>query len=619
MATHGISSAAGLRARAAQDTEWFWNAALEDMGLQWFQPYTQLKDESGGFPWTKWFLGGRINIAQQCLDRHIAARHGDDAALIYEPDSDSDAERRIVSYAELGSLVNQVVNGLKALGVERGDCVGLYAPMRVETVAVFFAALKMGARIVPVFCGYGEDALAERLAASQCKVLFAARTLHRRGKAVDVTAPAMGAQHLAPSVRHLVWMDGTDWRDFLNLGGNHAECVHTEAEEPCLIIYTSGTTGRPKGTVHTHAGCLAQMGKELRYGFDVRPWDVFWWFTDIGWMMGPWELIGVLMYRGTVVLFDGAPDWPDPSRCWRIIERHNVRTFGISPTAIRMLMRADEKFIAPHPMPSLEILGSTGEPWDRESYMWYFDRVGGGRCPVINISGGTEIVGCMLHPLPVEPLKPCTLGGPGLGMDCDILDEEGHSVPTGGIGHLVCRKPSPSMTKGFLGEPGRYLETYFGKFPGVWYHGDWAHRDEDGMWYLHGRSDDTIKVAGKRVGPSEIEGALISHAAVSEAATIGVPDDIKGQALVCFVVLKPGEHVHATAEELIRHVALHMGKPLAPKAVHAVAHLPKTRSGKILRGSIRRAYLGEDPGDLSSVQNPESFDEIRAIGAAKPP
>jgi acetyl-CoA synthetase len=363
--------------------------------------------------------------------------------------------------------------------------------------------------------------------------------------------------------------------------------------------------------VHTHIGCLAQMGKELRYAFDVHTGEPFFWVTDIGWMMGPWMMIGALLYRAPIVLFDGAPNHPTPDRIWQILERLKVVTLGISPTLIRLLMREEgARGPGAFDLKALRVLGSTGEAWDEKSYNWFFEKVGRKKCPVINISGGTEIVGCHLMPHPVEPIKACTLGGGALGMDVDVFNEEGQPV-RGEVGYLVCKQPAPSMTKGFLHDNERYIETYFSKFKDVWNHGDWASIDADGLWYLHGRADDTIKVAGKRVGPAEVESVLISHPGVSEAATIGVPDDLKGQVLVCFVVLKPG--AVASEEGLIGHVTRGMGKPLAPKSVFIVDALPKTRSGKIVRATIKRAFLGEPIGDLASVENPAALDAISAL------
>lgn len=622
MAQHGFKTFAELHAASVKDTAWFWDAAMRDMGVEWFTPYAQVRDDSRGFPWTKWFLGGEVNITFNCVDRHVRDGHGAETAIFYEPDSGRPEDRRTMSFAELQAQVDRCAAALRAMGVGGGDSVGLYAPMRPETVVVMFATFKIGARFVPIFCGFGEQAVVDRLESSGAKILFALEHLHRRGKAVPVGTTALAAAKRVPSIARTVFFDSAGWGEFCGSGftpdmsGIKPDllCARTSAEDPCLIIYTSGTTGKPKGTVHTHGGCLAQMGKELRYAFDVRPGEPFFWVTDIGWMMGPWELIGCLLYRTPVVMLDGAPDYPDGDRLWEIVERLKVVTFAVSPTAVRLLMRlTGTRGPGAFDLSRLRILGSTGEPWDETSYGWFFDHVGRRRCPVMNISGGTEIVGCHLSPTPVTPLKPISLGAAGLGMDVDVFDEDGRSAPRGTVGHLVCKQPAPSMTRSFLGDDARYLETYFSRFAGVWYHGDWAMQDADGQWFLFGRSDDTIKVAGKRVGPAEVEGVLTSHPAVSEAATIGVPDELKGQALVCFVVLKDG--VRPPEKEMIAHVAAQLGKPLAPKTVVPVAALPKTRSGKVVRGSIRKAWLGEPPGDLSTVDNPAALDAIRAARA----
>jgi acetyl-CoA synthetase len=616
MARHGIGTIGELRRRSVADTAWFWNAAQEDMGIEWSRRYVEVRDDSGGFPWTRWFVGGRVNVTHNCVDRHVRDGHGDETALFYEADSGRPADRRRVTFAELSGMVDRCAAALRILGVGRGDAVGLYAPMQVATVVALFAAMKLGAVSVPIFCGYGEEALRERLASCEAKVLFAATRLIRRGKSSNTGAVASAAAAQVPSIQRIVWTDTGEWDAFLNQGRPGMACEETEAEDPCLILYTSGTTGRPKGTVHTHAGCLAQMGKEIRYSFDARPGEPFFWLTDIGWMMGPWEIIGCLLYRTPVVLLDGAPNYPTGDRLWEICSGLGVVTLGVSPTLIRLLMRStDAKGPQNSDLSRLRLLGSTGEVWDEPSYHWYFEKVGGRRCPVVNISGGTEIVGCHLLPTPLDALKACSLGGTGLGMDVAVFDDEGRPAPDGSLGHLICRQPAPSMTKGFLGENARYLETYFSRFPGVWYHGDWAKVDEDGQWFLFGRTDDTFKVAGKRVGPGEVEGALAAHPAVSEAVVIGVPDEIKGTALVGFVLLKPG--MSATEEELIALVGRRIGKPLSPKEVHVLPALPKTRSGKIVRGVIARVFQGKPPGDLASIDNPEALDAIAALAGAE--
>lgn len=638
MRTRGIATIGELRQASVHCHQWFWDEALRDIGLEWTRRYTQVRDMAAGFPWTRWFVGGEINVTHNCIDRHVRDGHGAETALFYETDSGRVEEARRVTFAELAAQVNCCVLALRAAGVQRGDCVASYAPMQVPTAVVMFAAMKMGARFVPIFCGYGKDALRERLASCEAKVVFAAQRLTRRGKMVETGRIAGVACAEVSSVTRVVWTDTGDWEDFLASGGclvprrnplanghePEVACERTAAEEPCLILYTSGTTGRPKGTVHTHAGCLAQMGKELRYAFDVRAGEPFFWVTDIGWMMGPWELIGCLLYRTPVVLLDGAPNFPSADRLWEICARLGVVTLGCSPTVVRMLRRATEagesgatvevgavRGPKGFDLSKLRVLGSTGEVWDEGSYRWYFENVGGGQCPVMNISGGTEIVGCHLQPYPVEPLKACSLGGPALGMDVDVFGDDGKPATRGTMGHLVCKQPAPSMTKSFLGDDARYLETYYSRFPGVWYHGDWAKVDDDGQWFLFGRTDDTFKVAGKRVGPGEVEGALASHPTVSEAAVIGVPDEIKGTALVGFVVLKAREVVRE--EELVAHVAERIGKPLAPAHVFVVGALPKTRSGKIVRGTIARVFQGQAAGDLASVENPAALEAIGAL------
>jgi acetyl-CoA synthetase len=614
MRAQGIGDYRELIRRSTEETEWFWRAALEDLGVRWDRPYDVLKDDSRGFAWTRWFAGGRLNIATNTVDRH----RGPQPALIWEGD---DGGTRVWSRDELRQEVDRVANALRGLGVGPGDAVGIYMPMVPEIAAAFFGCLKIGAIAVPVFSAFGAKALAVRLQDAQAKVLFTADGVSRRGKRSPLKPEADAAVRECPSVRHVIVLRrlGLDvpmgpgdryWDDVVPTASPQAQTASLEAEATSMILYTSGTTGRPKGTVHTHAGALAQIVKELGYAFDVREHDVFFWVTDIGWMMGPWELIGATFFGATVVLFEGAPNHPGPDRLWEIVARHRVTHLGISPTAIRLLKTTGTEWLGRHDLSSLRILGSTGEPWDPDSYLWYFENVGARRCPVINISGGTEIVGCLLSPLPVMPLKPCTLGGPGLGMDVDVVDDEGRSI-RGGIGHLVCRKPAPSMTKGFLNDDARYLDTYFSRFPDVWYHGDWAKVDEDGLFFLYGRSDDTLKVAGKRVGPAEVEAALIEHPSVAEAATVGIPHAIKGEAVACFVVLKPGFAADDELREaLCGQVVKHLGKTLRPDVLKFVRLLPKTRSAKIVRAAIRKRYLGEPVGDVASIENPDALDEI---------
>jgi acetyl-CoA synthetase len=385
-----------------------------------------------------------------------------------------------------------------------------------------------------------------------------------------------------------------------------------DSEHPLFIAYTSGTTGRPKGAVHVHGGWTVKVAAEAAFQTDCRPSDTLFWFTDVGWIMGPWAVTGALANGATLALYEGAPDHPGPDRLWGFVERHGVSILGISPTLVRGLLPSGAGPVAAHDLSSLRVLGSTGEPWNDEPWRWYASVVGGGRCPVINISGGTEVGACFLSPHPVHPIPPRSLGGPALGMAVDVVDDEGQPV-RGQVGELVCRKPWPGMTRGLYRDPERYLATYWSRYPGMWWHGDYASIDADGQWYLHGRSDDTIKVAGKRLGPAEVESALVSHPDVVEAAAVGMPDDLKGEVVWGFVVLAPGvEATDALRQELTDVVVARLGAAFRPGAVRFTQALPKTRNAKVLRRAIRAAAVGGSAGDLSSLEDPGTLDAIRA-------
>jgi acetyl-CoA synthetase len=619
MNKHGIETYPELIKRSVDDIEWFWDAMLKDTGVEWYKPYTRVMDDSKGIAWTKWFIGGKLNIVHNCIDRHIRDGHSDDLCLLWEGD---DKERKRMSYGDMDALVCRIANALREDGIGKGDFIGIFMPMVMEIVPVFFACMKIGAIVIPVFSGFGASALATRLEDAGAKVLFTADGGMRRGKAVGIKQEADRAVEQVPTVRRVVvynrtgqdvpMKEGRDvyFDDYIKGKSEEADTEVMDSEDMCMVIYTSGTTGRPKGTVHVHGGVMAQVAKEVGYACDVKPEDIFFWPTDIGWMMGPWEFIGCQFYRTPYLVYEGTPNYPEPDRLWSVVEENKVSGLGISPTAIRLMKAQPDEMVEKHDFSRLRLLASSGEPWDPESYMWFFEKVGGKRCPIINISGGTELMGCLLQPYPIYPLKPCTLQGPALAMDIDVFDDEGKPIK-GGIGHLVCKKPGPSMTKSFLNDDARYIDTYFSRWEGVWYHGDWAHVDEDGLWYLHGRSDDTIKLAGKRTGPAEIESGINEHPAVQESAAIGVPHDVKGEAAVAFAVLKPGyEPSEELRKEILGVVVEKLGKTLRPDKLLFIKALPKTRSAKIVRGVIKRKYLGKDVGDLASVENPDAIEEI---------
>jgi acetyl-CoA synthetase len=610
MRRHGIDTSDELVARSIADVAWFWDAVVEDLDLGWLEPYDRVMDTSRGAPWTTWFVGGRTNLAHQCVDRWAAATP-DAPAVVWEGE---DGEVRNWGYAELRRHTDRLANHLRTLGVGERDAVGIFLPMAPETVAAVMACSKLGAIWVPIFSGFGPDAVAARLADAGAKVLITADGSLRKGKPVPMLETAERAIELAGrQIETMVWdrlAGGEAWDERLAAQPERFETLALESEHPLFIGYTSGTTGRPKGVLHVHGGFLVKIAEEVAYQVDLHPGELLDWVTDLGWIMGPWEIVGALALGATVFLSEGAPNHPGPDRLWATVERHRITTLGVSPTLIRALIPAGTDQVERHDLSSLRILASTGEPWNPEPYRWLFEHVGGSRLPIINLSGGTEVGACFLSPLPISDLKPCTLRGPALGMDVAVYGPDGRPAPPGQVGELVCRQPWPSMTRGIWGDPERYLETYWSRWPGVWTHGDWASVDEDGFWFLHGRSDDTLNVAGKRLGPAEVESALAEHAAVAESAAVGIPDPVKGETIWCFVVLKPGRT--ATPEELGAEVASHLGRSFRPARVVFVPELPKTRSAKIVRRAVRAVALGEDAGDLSSLENPDALDALRA-------
>lgn len=620
MDRHGIASVAELMRRSTEELEWFWNAVMEDLNIEFYEPYAKVLDTTPGIPWTRWCVGGKMNIVHNCLDKWVGTATQKQLAIRWEAE---DGQTRLVSYGELYGEVNRMANALRELGIGKGDVVGLFMPMVPEIAIGLFAIVKIGAIVLPLFSGYGADALSTRLADAEAKALLTADGFHRRGQVVPMKSVADAAIARVPTIRHAVvlrrlgieapWSPGRDhwWHEVTAGERSSAATERTEAEEPLMIIYTSGTTGKPKGAVHTHCGFPVKAAQDMVHGLDVHESDTLHWVTDMGWMMGPWEVFGTTVLGATMLFYDGALDYPGPNRLWSLVERHGVTILGVSPTLVRALMRHGDEPVERHDLSSLRILASTGEPWNPEPWRWLFEKVGKKRLPIINYSGGTEISGGILMGNVLTPMKPCAFSGPLPGMAADVVDDRGQSLRNQ-VGELVVREPWIGMTRGFWKDPQRYIETYWSRFPHLWVHGDWAAIDHDGLWYILGRSDDTIKVAGKRVGPAEIESILVSHPAVSEAAAIGIPDPIRGEAIVCFCVLKQGRQGDtALAEELRETVALSLGKPLKPEVVRFVGDLPKTRNAKVMRRVVRAAYLNQEAGDLSALENPQSVEEIR--------
>ncbi len=617
----GVSDLDALTTFARTHREEFWRHAIDDIGIGWTTPPASMFDSSNGVAWTRWWPEGRLNLANNAALRW-ADRTPAKEAIVWEGD---DGVVRSWTYRELAAEVAHAAGVLRQLGVEPGDAVGICMPMTPECVAIFLACSAVGAVVAPLFSGYGAGAIAARLGDCDAKVLVVADGFLRRGQPIPLKAVADEAVRTVESIRHILVVqrlgtpvEMTPERDvwYHELAGQHPDTcsIHdADADETFMLIYTSGTTGRPKGTVHVQGGFPIKATQDMAHCFDVNADDRLLWFTDLGWMMGPWAICGALTLGATLVLFEGTPDYPEPDRLWEIVERHRVTVLGVAPTVVRALMRHGDEWVTRHDLSSLRILGSSGEPWNVDPWLWFLNVVGGGRCPIVNYSGGTEVSGGIVGGNVLTPMNPCAFAGPCPGMDADVLDENGEPV-RGAVGELVVHGPWPGMTRGFWKDNQRYLETYWSRWPNIWVHGDWAEVAADGLWYIRGRSDDTIKVAGKRLGPAEVESALVAHAKVAEAAAIGIPDELKGEALVAFVVLRnPDDASEPLRGELNDVIRAELGKALSAKRIEFVSEIPKTRNAKVLRRVLRAVYLGNDPGDVSSLDNTTAIAAVQAL------
>ena len=634
---HALGSYGELMRRSTTDIAWFWDTILRDLDIQFYKPYARVVDLNDGKSWARWCVDGEMNIVHNMLDKYAGTEIDNRVAIKSEIE---DGTMRALTYKELREQVDRMAAALRGLGLGNGDAIGVFMPMVPEIVIAMLAIVKIGGIFLPLFSGFGASAIASRLNDAEAKALFTADGTTRRGKFCAMKPVADEAASKIPTLKHLIVLPTAGplkldclkqssfrtqeslpcrthtWGELLHQNSNleHQTSV-TSAEDPMMIIYTSGTTGRPKGAVHTHCGFPIKSAQDMWHGLDLHPDETLFWMTDMGWMMGPWEVFGTLILGATMMLYDGAPDFPGPDRVWSLVDRHQVTALGVSPTLIRALRRHGDEIVHQHDLSSLRKFASTGEPWNPDPWMWLFQNVGRGKLPIINYSGGTEISGGIVMGNVLTPMKPCAFSGPLPGMAADVVDENGKSV-RGRVGELVIREPWIGMTRGFWRDPQRYIESYWSRWPDVWVHGDWAAVDDDGLWYILGRSDDTIKIAGKRLGPAEVESILVAHPQVSEAAAVGVPDPIKGEALVCFCVLRKGVNGDVDlAAELKGNVARDLGKALAPHDVLFVGDIPKTRNAKVMRRIVRAAYLGEKLGDTSALENPSSLEEIKRVAS----
>ncbi len=632
MRLHGVADFAGLMKRSTEDVAWFTDAVLKFLDIQFYEPYSQVVDLSAGIQFPTWCVGGKMNIVHNCVDKRRVSGISEQLSVVWEGE---EGATKSLTYAELYKQVNKTANALRSLGLGKGDAIGLFMPMTPEIVIALLAIAKIGGIILPLFSGYGAGAIVSRMADADAKALFAADGAFRRGKAVEMKSVADEAAEQIPTLKHMIVLkrtgqaikmkEGRDlwWRELIDGQSDAAETEKTGAEDPLMIIYTSGTTGKPKGALHTHCGFPVKAAQDMAFGTDVhgasraaqvsdlRYTDVIYWMTDMGWMMGPWLVFGSLILGATMFLYDGAPDFPAPDRLWELAEKHKINQMGVSPTLIRSLIPHGDEHFKKHDLSSLKCFASTGEPWNPDPWMWLFEKVGGSKIPIVNYSGGTEISGGIVMGNPLMPLKPCAFSAPCPGIAADVADENGRPVRNA-VGELIIKAPWIGMTRGFWKDRQRYLDTYWSRWENVWVHGDFAAIDNDGLWYILGRSDDTIKIAGKRLGPAEVESILVRHESIVEAAAIGAPHEVKGSELILFAVPAPGvERGEALRRELHEMVVAEMGRALAPKAILFVDDLPKTRNAKVMRRMIRAAYLGLDAGDTSSLVNPAAVDEIR--------
>lgn len=620
----GVENFDMLNQRANADPAWFHDALIRFLDYKFQRPYEKVLDLSEGLAFAHWCVGGTTNVVLNCIDRWRETPRYHQPALIWEGE---DGSQSTWTFADLDRETCRLSWGMRQLGIGKGDVVGMYLPNLPHAAVAMLAVAKIGGIVLPMFSGFGADAVAQRLNDGQAKALVTVDGSLRRGKSVGAKALVDEALPHCASVQHVIvlhqleaqhgWTQGRDhwWHDLVRDAPTDVLSVVTEempADDPFLLIFTSGTTGKPKGVVHSHCGFPLKTALDLSICMDLKPDDRFLWMSDMGWLVGPILVFGGLLTGATVVLVEGAPNHPQPDRLWRLIERHKVSYLGLAPTVARLSMSLDSQALDELNLSSLRVIVSTGEPWTPEAWLWTFHQIGKRKVPLLNYCGGTEVGGILTGTV-IHPLKPCAFAGAIPGTGADVVDAEGASVGADVIAELVMRSPSIGLTRGLWHDRDRYLQSYWSRMPDMWVHGDFASRDADGMWYVHGRSDDILKIAGKRVGPSEIETLLMGTGLLQDAAAIGIPDAVKGAAVVCVCVARPGLAQEVAAKTLSDAVVNGLGGAFKPARVVFVNDLPRTRNMKVMRRVIRAAWLGEEAGDLSTLVNPESVQAIRAI------
>lgn len=618
-----------LASKAEADSAWLMQEVFKFCDIRFYRDYDRMLDVSGSQAWARWCVGGTTNIVLNCLDKHRGTAVWDQTFLVWE--GEDKRERRSLSYREFDRDVARLAQGLHDIGIGRGDVVAIYMPNLPETFVAFFAILKLGAIVMPLFSGFGHAPIQTRLNHGGAKAVITANGTWRRGAPAPLKSVLDIALEASPTVKHVIvtrrdglaidtpMQKGRDlwWDDAIAGTDAMIATAEMQAEDPAILLYTSGTTGEPKGCVWTHIGFIGSMvTRDMIICGDFKPSDRFFFFSDMGWMVGAMCACIPSFAGGSLLIAEGTPDYPDTGRFWRLIAEHRVTYLGVSPTIVRSLMRYGLE-VELYDLSSLRMTASGGEAWTAAPWLWFFEHVCKKKIPIINISGGTEVGGCIFTGTPNHPMNPGSFSRPALGVGADIVDMTGQRVPDGTVGELVLRHSSIGLTKSLWKADARYIESYWSTLPGLWVHGDFAMRGEDGLYYILGRSDDTIKISGKRTGPSELEGILIATGKLAEAAVFGIPHPVKGSAIVCACVPMPGvEGNNGLASQLSAAIVAGMGTSYRPETILFVDDLPRTRNLKIMRRVLRAVFEDKDPGDLSALANPEAVNRLREKLAA---
>ncbi len=601
-----------LEKKSFSDPGWLWDKVIKFSDLKFYKPYTKILDESEGTPWTKWCVGGKTNIVLNCIDRHKNQEFFKKTFIFAERE---DGKESSITYEEFDKQISKIGNTLKANGFKKGDVIALYMPQFIETYIAYFAILKVGCVVLPLFSGYGSKAVIERMSIAKAKGIFTVEKTYRKAKEIRMFDQIKDDLDQVVSLEKIFLLGKEkgkkifNWENFQNVSDN-LKTEETNTEDPAIIHFTSGTTGKPKGCVYTHIGLVTKMSFDEGVLADFKQTDVHLCMADMGWMVGSKSATIASAHGAQMVIAEGVPDFPDEVRFWKLIEKYKVSWTELSPALIRAQMIKDEKLFKDLDLSSLRMICTGGEPWTEKPWKWLFQVIGKSKVPIMNSAGGTEVSGSILHCCLHRPFKVGSFNAPIPGMSADILNLDGKKVSTNEMGELVMRKSSIGLTKSLWNDDKRYIDNYWSIIKDYWVHGDLASRDADGHWYLHGRSDDTIKVSGKRIGPTELESVIVKSGKVKEVAAVGIPDENKGSKIILSIV--PAENNDQKESFFEDLVIKDLGKSFKPDRVIFVKDLPKTRNMKIMRRVIKSCLANQDPGDLTTLLNPESVDEIRS-------